>query len=253
MYVSLTGFSSTHPHPPTNPHPCTHTRTHTTTTTTTTTTRSLSCVCAPFSPPQQVVPPAAEELHLEHVLKQHVVIRGPLFKRATSEHISGSPWRERFYVVSDGRLFWFKTEQSEIASGCVSLVDCRVAAIGVMDRANCFQVDSPQMRLYLSAAESRERFKWVNAIRTEIARLIHVASVRAKRELTEAKTAARNRSTRGSNNHLVDVLNLSGNDVRFSALYCVVRASFLCCVVLSERVSRVARECVVLCVISCVV
>eukprot|EP00007_Cunea_sp_BSH-02190019_P000655 CAMPEP_0174243510 /NCGR_PEP_ID=MMETSP0417-20130205/31933_1 /TAXON_ID=242541 /ORGANISM="Mayorella sp, Strain BSH-02190019" /LENGTH=1204 /DNA_ID=CAMNT_0015323043 /DNA_START=60 /DNA_END=3670 /DNA_ORIENTATION=- len=173
----------------------------------------LSAARSRTSAPLQTTPPTAEELTLQHVLQQDVILSGTLFKRATGEHSGSSPWRERFYVVSNGRLFWFKSQQSSSASGCLSLVDCRVAATGVMDRANCFHVDSPQMRLYLSASDSRERFRWVNAIRTEIARLVHVASVRAKRELTDAKTAARNRTARGANDILVDFLNIPGNDV----------------------------------------
>lgn len=104
---------------------------------------------------------------------------GFLTKRAMSSLDAFANWKERFFVLAEGRLSYYKqgggffnSTKEEIAhlKGDLELTpDSRVQRTRVDERANCFEVATPTKKMYAQASTIKEMEDWIKAINAHIA------------------------------------------------------------------------------------
>lgn len=82
------------------------------------------------------------------VAQKHACKSGSLSKRASSD----PHWDMRWFVLTDTRLFYYKSETSLYPQGAVVLSECeRVVQETVPERSNCFALHTSNRKLLLQA------------------------------------------------------------------------------------------------------
>lgn len=106
-------------------------------------------------------------------------------------------WKERYFVLRDGGLFYYETPESVEPLGSMSLFGaaCVYATYPKVDRPFCVEVASPKRNLLLSAANEDEMKLWAVAIQKE--------AINAFRASTAAASASNSSSSEDMNKPLL--------------------------------------------------
>lgn len=86
-----------------------------------------------------------------------------------------SSWRRRWFVLKDGRLFWFKTDhvtQGIEPRGMIKIDNCLSikGAEEAINRPFAFEVSTPDMSMYFIAESEKEKEDWINSVGRAIVR-----------------------------------------------------------------------------------
>ena len=84
-------------------------------------------------------------------------------------------WRRRFFVMKQGRLFWFKSNDVGPDSqprGCIDVAKCLSikGAEEQLNRAHAFEISSHDSTMYFIADTDKEKEDWINAVGRAIVR-----------------------------------------------------------------------------------
>nr|CCA20877.1 protein kinase putative [Albugo laibachii Nc14] len=103
---------------------------------------------------------------------------GLLTKRAMSSMGAFANWKERFFVLAEGHLSYYKqgggfftTAKDDVAhlKGELQLTsDSLVRKCLIDDRANCFEIWTPSKKMFAQAATAKEVEDWIKSIRAHI-------------------------------------------------------------------------------------
>lgn len=103
---------------------------------------------------------------------------GFLTKRAMSSMDAFANWKERFFVLAEGHLSYYKQGGGFFNTGKEDIVhlkgeleltpDSIVRKSGIDDKANCFEVVTPTKKMFAQASTAREMEDWVKSIRAHI-------------------------------------------------------------------------------------
>lgn len=106
---------------------------------------------------------------------------GLLTKRAMSSMGAFANWKERFFVLAEGHLSYYKqgggfftTAKDDVAhlKGELQLTsDSLVRKCLIDDRANCFEVWTPTKKMFAQASTAKEVEDWIKSIRAHISAL----------------------------------------------------------------------------------
>merc|ERR1712060_348588 len=78
-------------------------------------------------------------------------------------------WRRRWFVLKDGKLFWFKSEEVTRNSkprGCISVDKC-LSVKGAEDALNkpyAFELSTNEDTMYFIADGDKVKEEWINAL-----------------------------------------------------------------------------------------
>jgi|Transcript_2542 hypothetical protein len=78
-------------------------------------------------------------------------------------------WRSRFFVLKDGKLFWFSGEDVTSSSTTRGVIDVRKClsvkgAEDVLNRQFGFELSSKTDTVYFVANSAKEKEEWINAL-----------------------------------------------------------------------------------------
>lgn len=103
---------------------------------------------------------------------------GFLTKRAMSSMDAFANWKERFFVLAEGHLSYYKQGGGFFNTGKEDIVhlkgelaltpDSIVRKSTIDDKANCFEVVTPTKKMFAQASTAREMEDWVKSIRAHI-------------------------------------------------------------------------------------
>ena len=84
-------------------------------------------------------------------------------------------WRRRWFVLKDGKLFWFLDQNVTAASptrGVVDLSKCLSVkgAEDIINRAHGFELSSREDTQYFIADSAKEKEEWINALGRAVVR-----------------------------------------------------------------------------------
>jgi hypothetical protein len=84
-------------------------------------------------------------------------------------------WRRRWFVLKDGRLFWFKSDhvtQDVVPRGVVKIDRCLSikGAEEAINRPFAFEVSTPDVSMYFIADSEKEKEDWINSVGKAIVR-----------------------------------------------------------------------------------
>lgn len=106
---------------------------------------------------------------------------GFLTKRAMSSMDAFANWKERFFVLAEGHLSYYKQGGGFFNSGKEDIAhlkgeleltpDAIVRKSTIDDKANCFEVVTPTKKMFAQASTAKEMEDWVKCIRAHIAAL----------------------------------------------------------------------------------
>jgi hypothetical protein len=103
---------------------------------------------------------------------------GFLTKRAMSSMDAFANWKERFFVLAEGHLSYYKQGGGFFNTGKEDIVhlkgeleltpDTIVRKSTIDDKANCFEVVTPTKKMFCQASTAREMEDWVKSVRAHI-------------------------------------------------------------------------------------
>ncbi|KAF1318740.1 Agc/rsk/rsk-unclassified protein kinase, partial [Globisporangium splendens] len=103
---------------------------------------------------------------------------GFLTKRAMSSMDAFANWKERFFVLAEGHLSYYKQGGGFFNSGKEDIAhlkgeleltsDSIVRKSNIDDKANCFEVVTPTKKMFAQASTAKEMEDWVKCIRAHI-------------------------------------------------------------------------------------
>ncbi|GMF60523.1 unnamed protein product [Phytophthora fragariaefolia] len=103
---------------------------------------------------------------------------GFLTKRAMSSMDAFANWKERFFVLAEGHLSYYKQGGGFFNTGKEDIVhlkgeleltpDTIVRKSSIDDKANCFEVVTPTKKMFCQASTAREMEDWVKSVRAHI-------------------------------------------------------------------------------------
>lgn len=106
---------------------------------------------------------------------------GFLTKRAMSSMDAFANWKERFFVLAEGHLSYYKQGGGFFNSGKEDIAhlkgeleltpDAIVRKSTIDDKANCFEVVTPTKKMFAQASTAKEMEDWVKSIRAHISAL----------------------------------------------------------------------------------
>lgn len=106
---------------------------------------------------------------------------GFLTKRAMSSMDAFANWKERFFVLAEGHLSYYKQGGGFFNSGKEDIAhlkgeleltpDSIVRKSTIDDKANCFEVVTPSKKMFAQASTAKEMEDWVKCIRAHISAL----------------------------------------------------------------------------------
>ncbi|TYZ67116.1 hypothetical protein PybrP1_005373 [[Pythium] brassicae (nom. inval.)] len=106
---------------------------------------------------------------------------GFLTKRAMSSMDAFANWKERFFVLAEGHLSYYKQGGGFFNSGKEDIAhlkgeleltpDSIVRKSTIDDKANCFEVVTPAKKMFAQASTAKEMEDWVKCIRAHISAL----------------------------------------------------------------------------------
>ncbi|CAI8038720.1 Pleckstrin homology domain-containing family A member 6 [Geodia barretti] len=117
-------------------------------------------------------------------------------------------WNHRFFVLSNGKLTYFKTEKAEKSQGTIDLRECSGVSQANLKRGYGLIIQVPNRTYYISAETESEQQDWVLAITTAL-------SLLDDSKLSVAPAEALVRSGSGSSGSSVtsrDLLSLPTSD-----------------------------------------
>lgn len=103
---------------------------------------------------------------------------GFLTKRAMSSMDAFANWKERFFVLAEGHLSYYKQGGGFFNTGKDDIVhlkgeleltpDTLVRKSSIDDKANCFEVVTPTKKMFCQASTAKEMEDWVKSVRAHI-------------------------------------------------------------------------------------
>uniref|UniRef100_A0A7S3BNB3 PH domain-containing protein n=1 Tax=Prasinoderma singulare TaxID=676789 RepID=A0A7S3BNB3_9VIRI len=87
-------------------------------------------------------------------------------------------WRRRFFVIKQGKIFWFKKPeqgQAERPRGCIDVRRCLSikGAEDAINKAHAFELSTAESTMYFVADSDKEKEEWINAVGKAIVRSSH--------------------------------------------------------------------------------
>mmetsp|Transcript_37 Transcript_37/g.61 ORF Transcript_37/g.61 Transcript_37/m.61 type:complete len:130 (+) Transcript_37:232-621(+) len=84
-------------------------------------------------------------------------------------------WRRRWFVMKDGLIFWFKTDQISVSSvprGIVEVNKCLSVkgAEEVLNKPYSFEISTRENTQYFVADSEKDKEDWINAVGRAIVR-----------------------------------------------------------------------------------
>ncbi|CAL4908466.1 unnamed protein product [Urochloa decumbens] len=78
-------------------------------------------------------------------------------------------WRRRWFVLKQGRLFWFKdpaVTRASVPRGVIPVASCLTVkgAEDVLNRQFAFELSTPAETMYFIADSEKEKEEWINSI-----------------------------------------------------------------------------------------
>ncbi|CAO1942336.1 unnamed protein product [Urochloa humidicola] len=78
-------------------------------------------------------------------------------------------WRRRWFVLKQGRLFWFKDStvtRASVPRGVIPVASCLTVkgAEDVLNRPFAFELSTPRETMYFIADTEKEKEEWINSI-----------------------------------------------------------------------------------------
>ncbi|KAI4382780.1 hypothetical protein MLD38_008697 [Melastoma candidum] len=78
-------------------------------------------------------------------------------------------WRRRWFVLKQGKLFWFKDSvvtRTSVPRGVIPAADCLTVkgAEDVLNKQCAFEISTRSDRMYFIADSEKEKEDWINAI-----------------------------------------------------------------------------------------
>ncbi|TVU36450.1 hypothetical protein EJB05_18385, partial [Eragrostis curvula] len=78
-------------------------------------------------------------------------------------------WRRRWFVLKQGRLFWFKDSvitRASVPRGVIPVAACLTVkgAEDVLNRPYAFELSTPRETMYFIADSEKEKEEWINSI-----------------------------------------------------------------------------------------
>ncbi|CAD6235884.1 unnamed protein product [Miscanthus lutarioriparius] len=78
-------------------------------------------------------------------------------------------WRRRWFVLKQGRLFWFKEStvtRASVPRGVIPVASCLTVkgAEDVLNRPYAFELSTPRETMYFIADTEKEKEEWINSI-----------------------------------------------------------------------------------------
>ncbi|OIW09547.1 hypothetical protein TanjilG_30866 [Lupinus angustifolius] len=80
-------------------------------------------------------------------------------------------WRRRYFVLKQGKLFWFKdpttaASPSGVPRGVIPVSDCLTVkgAEDVLRKPSAFEISTPNSTMYFLADSDKEKEDWINSI-----------------------------------------------------------------------------------------
>jgi len=80
-------------------------------------------------------------------------------------------WRRRWFVLKQGKLFWFKepsaaTSPTSVPRGVISVSTCLTVkgAEDVLHKASAFELSTPQTTMFFIADNDKDKEDWINSI-----------------------------------------------------------------------------------------
>lgn len=103
---------------------------------------------------------------------------GFLTKRAMSSMDAFANWKERFFVLAEGHLSYYKQGGGFFNTGKEDIVhlkgelaltpDTVVRKSTIDDKANCFEIVTPTKRMFAQASTAKDMEDWIKSIRAHI-------------------------------------------------------------------------------------
>mmetsp|Transcript_17297 Transcript_17297/g.56611 ORF Transcript_17297/g.56611 Transcript_17297/m.56611 type:complete len:138 (-) Transcript_17297:597-1010(-) len=96
-------------------------------------------------------------------------------------------WRKRFFVLKQGKIFWFSTDKLEPTTPFRGVLDVNKClsvkgAEDAINRANAFELSTKTETMFFVAATDKEKEDWINAIGRAIVK--HSASLQEEEVLS---------------------------------------------------------------------
>merc|ERR1719313_364080 len=84
-------------------------------------------------------------------------------------------WRRRWFILKQGKIFWFKTEEvgpSSIPRGVVDISRCLSikGAEDVINRAHAFELSTHSETMFFIADSDKEKEEWISSVGRAIVR-----------------------------------------------------------------------------------
>ncbi|KAJ1384203.1 Pleckstrin-like proteiny domain [Sesbania bispinosa] len=80
-------------------------------------------------------------------------------------------WRRRWFVLKQGKLFWFKdpagaATRSSIPRGVISVANCLTVkgAEDILHKPSAFELSTPQSTMFFLADSDKDKEDWINSI-----------------------------------------------------------------------------------------
>ncbi|KAL5077207.1 hypothetical protein RYX36_016191 [Vicia faba] len=80
-------------------------------------------------------------------------------------------WRRRWFVLKQGKLFWFKDQSSaathaSVPRGVISVSTCLTVkgAEDVLHKASAFELSTPESTMFFIADNDKDKEDWINSI-----------------------------------------------------------------------------------------
>mmetsp|Transcript_16537 Transcript_16537/g.56350 ORF Transcript_16537/g.56350 Transcript_16537/m.56350 type:complete len:151 (+) Transcript_16537:406-858(+) len=84
-------------------------------------------------------------------------------------------WRKRWFVLKQGKIFWFKSDavtKDSVPRGILDVSKCLTVrgAEDTLNKATAFEISSRKESMYFIADSAREKEDWINSIGRAIVR-----------------------------------------------------------------------------------
>ncbi|GAQ81758.1 hypothetical protein KFL_000900130 [Klebsormidium nitens] len=84
-------------------------------------------------------------------------------------------WRRRWFVLKDGKIFWFKDERvsrSSVPRGVIPVKECLTikGAEDAINKPHAFELSTVQDTFFFIADSDKEKEDWINAVGRSIVR-----------------------------------------------------------------------------------
>ncbi|KAK8946308.1 hypothetical protein KSP40_PGU004766 [Platanthera guangdongensis] len=110
-------------------------------------------------------------------------------------------WRKRWFVLKQGKLFWFKDScitRTSVPRGIIPVSSCLTVkgADDVLNRQFAFELSTPRDTMYFIADSEKEKEEWINSIGRSIVQ--HSRSI-TDREIVDYDSARQQKRPAGGN------------------------------------------------------